>query len=88
MALLAEAEQTVPTTDTVPGEEEPQPDHLADIHTFMGGETRVRTQIVLRRLAELNPAEYDDWTFRDLAAALADYAIRPAKHQEKGRPRW
>jgi S-DNA-T family DNA segregation ATPase FtsK/SpoIIIE len=72
----------VPATASEPEEvEESRPDHLADIHTVLRGETRVRTQMVLRRLVELNPAEYEDWTFRDLAAALADYEIRPAKHQ-------
>lgn len=36
---------------------------------------------MLARLTELNPAEYEDWTFQDLAAALADYKIEPAKSQ-------
>jgi len=27
---------------------------------------------VLAQLIELNPAEYEDWTFQDLAAALAE----------------
>jgi S-DNA-T family DNA segregation ATPase FtsK/SpoIIIE len=80
MGLLTEA--GVPATATAPEEvEESAPDHLGDIHTVLRGETRVRTQIVLRRLVELNPGEYEEWTFRDLAAALADYEIRPAKHQ-------
>ena len=37
--------------------------------------------VVLARLAELNPTEYEDWTFQDLAAALAAYDIEPAKSQ-------
>jgi hypothetical protein len=32
-----------------------------------------------RRLAELNPDAYGEWTFRGLAAALADAEIRPVK---------
>jgi S-DNA-T family DNA segregation ATPase FtsK/SpoIIIE len=79
MALLAEHGRTVPTTDTA--DEEPAVDHLADIHTVLRSEKRVRTQVVLARLAELHPAEYEDWTFQDLAAALAEYDIEPAESQ-------
>lgn len=82
MALLAEHGRAVPTTDTSPDvDEEAAVDHLADIHTVLRGEKRVRTQVVLARLAELNPADYEDWTFQDLAAALAAYDIEPAKSQ-------
>lgn len=81
MSVLPEAGQKTPTTDR-PKHEVAQPaDHLADIHKVMRGESRVRTHLVLRRLAELNPAEYDDWTFGDLAAALADYDLRSGKYQ-------
>jgi S-DNA-T family DNA segregation ATPase FtsK/SpoIIIE len=45
----------------------------------LGAESKLRTQTVLRRLAELNPDAYAEWTFRDLAAALADAEIRPVK---------
>jgi S-DNA-T family DNA segregation ATPase FtsK/SpoIIIE len=54
-------------------------DHLADIHEALRGERRVRTQVVLTRLAELNPAVYEGWTFQDLSAALADHDIEPVK---------
>jgi DNA segregation ATPase FtsK/SpoIIIE, S-DNA-T family len=82
MALLAENGRAVPTTDATPdGDEEPGVDHLTDIHTVLRGEKRVRTQVVLARLAELNPTEYENWTFQDLAAALAEYDIEPAKSQ-------
>ncbi|MFC5112009.1 hypothetical protein [Kibdelosporangium philippinense] len=37
-------------------------DHLADINLVMHGERRVRTQVVLSRLAEHNPAEYEGWS--------------------------
>jgi S-DNA-T family DNA segregation ATPase FtsK/SpoIIIE len=60
-------------------DEADQVDHLADIHEVLRGERRVRTQVVLTRLAELNPAVYEGWTFQDLSAALADYDIEPVK---------
>lgn len=82
MALLAEHGRPVPTTDTtLDADQEPAVDHLIDIHTVLRGEKRVRTQVVLARLAELNPTEYEDWTFQDLAAALTEYDIEPAKSQ-------
>jgi S-DNA-T family DNA segregation ATPase FtsK/SpoIIIE len=82
MALLAVHGQRVPATDKTPDvDAQPVVDHLAEIHTVLRGEKRVRTQVVLARLAERNPAEYEDWTFQDLAAALAEYDIEPAKSQ-------
>lgn len=78
MALLAEAGPRS-TTATETGAEVPPADHLADIHRVLEGERRVRTQQVLARLAALNPAEYDGWTFPDLRAVLAEYGITPAK---------
>jgi S-DNA-T family DNA segregation ATPase FtsK/SpoIIIE len=54
-------------------------DHLADINTVMRGERRVRTHVVLSRLAEHNPAEYEGWTPTDLTAALTEHGIRPSK---------
>ncbi len=82
MALLVEHGRSVPVANTSPdADDELVVDHLADIHTVLRAEKRVRTQVVLARLAELNPAEYEDWTFQDLAAALAEYDIEPAKSQ-------
>jgi S-DNA-T family DNA segregation ATPase FtsK/SpoIIIE len=70
----------VPTTgDDDQDDETGQVDHLADIHEALRGERRVRTQVVLTRLAELNPAVYEGWTFQDLSAALADFDIEPVK---------
>lgn len=61
-------------------DDEPEPvDHLANIHEALRGERRVRTQVVLARLAELNPAVYEGWTFQDLSAALAEHDIEPVK---------
>jgi S-DNA-T family DNA segregation ATPase FtsK/SpoIIIE len=78
MALLDGV--AVPTSDD-PHEQEPEAtaDHLAHIHTAMRGEARVRTQVVLRGLAELNPAEYGDWSFQDLSEALAANGVTARK---------
>jgi S-DNA-T family DNA segregation ATPase FtsK/SpoIIIE len=54
-------------------------DHLADIDAALRGEPRVRTQVVLQRLAEARPAEYADWTFADLKAVLDDAGATPYK---------
>lgn len=59
---------------------EPTPvDHLANIADAMRSEHRVRTQVVLARLAEHNPIEYESWTFQDLRAALAEHGVSIAK---------
>jgi S-DNA-T family DNA segregation ATPase FtsK/SpoIIIE len=81
MATIAELRRTGPTpdTETVDDQAAEQVDHLANIHDALRGERRVRTQVVLTRLAELNPAIYEGWTFSDLSAALADYDIEPVK---------
>jgi S-DNA-T family DNA segregation ATPase FtsK/SpoIIIE len=54
-------------------------DHLADVAAVLDGEKRVRTQVVLTRLARHDPGEYGEWTFRDLKAALAPYRVAPVK---------
>lgn len=54
-------------------------DHLADVATVMRGERRVPTRVVLARLAEHNPAEYEGWTFSDLKATLAQHGFGPRK---------
>lgn len=58
-----------------PAAEPVQVDHLADIAAALRGEKRVRTQIVLARLAEAVPALYEDWTFQTLSATLAAHHI-------------
>lgn len=60
-------------------DEAPPVDRLADIAHVIGGERRVRTQVVLTRLGAYNPAEYDGWTLTDLSAALAEHGIQPGK---------
>lgn len=60
--------------------DEPIPvDHLTNIHQVLRGERRVRTQVVLTRLAELNPATYEGWSSSDLKTALADEGIEIGK---------
>ena len=80
MALLNEHGRSLPIPESENDENaEPEPDHLADIHAVIRAEMRVRTQIVLRRLAELNPEKYADWSFQDLAEALATGGIAARK---------
>ena len=81
MATIAELRRTGPTPGDTDRDDQAaeQIDHLANIHDALRGERRVRTQVVLTRLAELNPAIYEGWTFSDLSAALADYDIEPVK---------
>ena len=80
MTTIGELRRTGPITDTKDDDELTEAvDYLADIHQALRGERRVRTLVVLTRLAELNPAVYEGWTFQDLSAALADYDIEPVK---------
>ncbi|MEV8613127.1 FtsK/SpoIIIE domain-containing protein [Amycolatopsis sp. NPDC051373] len=57
----------------------PMADHLADVDMVMNGERRVRTQVILARLARHDPGEYEGWTFRRFTAALGKYGIAPIK---------
>jgi S-DNA-T family DNA segregation ATPase FtsK/SpoIIIE len=79
MALLDGA--TVPASVGPDSEEDTEAaaDHLGDIYAALRGEARVRTQIVLARLAERNPGEYEDWTFQNLAEALAAHGLAAGK---------
>ena len=81
MALLAENGRALPAGDVDEVPPEPSVDHLADLHEVLRGEVRVRTQVVLQRLAELNPDEYGDWSFPQLADALAEYGLTARKYQ-------
>jgi S-DNA-T family DNA segregation ATPase FtsK/SpoIIIE len=78
MAAAQELRRTGGPTTREDGQND-ETDHLADIHEALRGERRVRTQVVLTRLAERNPAIYEGWTFQDLSAALADCDIEPVK---------
>lgn len=54
-------------------------DPLADIAAVLGNAPRVRTQIVLQRLADRNPAVYEGWTFADLKDVLDAAGAAPYK---------
>ncbi len=80
LEAIARSGRALPGTDAVraiPAQEEAR-DHLADIHTALRGERRVRTQTVLIRLAELDD-HYAEWSFGDLRAALAEHDLEPGK---------
>ena len=79
MAQITELRHTGPTAEeTDAGGPEPA-DPLADIATVLGTARRVLTRVVLTRLAEHNPSQYEAWTFTDLKDALAVYGIEPVK---------
>jgi S-DNA-T family DNA segregation ATPase FtsK/SpoIIIE len=78
MAAIDELRRTGDPT-TGDDDETEKVDHLANIDEVLRGERRVRTQVVLTRLAELHPTIYEGWTFSNLTAALAEYGIEPVK---------
>ncbi|MGH3754885.1 MAG: hypothetical protein ACRDRP_19745 [Pseudonocardiaceae bacterium] len=77
MAEITDLRRTGPTADQIEGPAEV--DHLADIAEALRGERRVLTRVVLTRLAELSPTEYEGWTFTDLKATLSEHGIEPVK---------
>jgi len=83
LALVAEhgGPRTIPIPATAddPDQAPVVVDHLADIHTILGTDKRVRTQTVLTRLAEHNPTEYESWGFRQLRDALTPHGVEPVK---------
>lgn len=75
--LLADTGRTLASTaDTDPP---PPVDVLADVAEVLGTDKRVRTQVVLTRLAERNALAYEGWTHIDLKTALAEFDIRAVK---------
>ncbi|TWP51527.1 hypothetical protein FKR81_15110 [Lentzea tibetensis] len=78
MQLIADAGRDVPVADDVDAAPE-LVDHLADIATVLREDKRVRTQVLLGRLVEHRPDEYEGWTFQDLKSALADAGVEVAK---------
>ncbi|HEX2296975.1 MAG TPA: hypothetical protein VHH34_00405 [Pseudonocardiaceae bacterium] len=54
-------------------------DHLVDIAEVLSGERRVRTQVVLARLIEHNPGEYEAWDLVRLTAVLTEHNAPPIK---------
>jgi S-DNA-T family DNA segregation ATPase FtsK/SpoIIIE len=80
MAETSELRHTGRGTKTTPDDDGPTPvDPLADIATVLGTEARLRTQMVLTRLAKHNPHHYEGWSFTDLKTALEEYGIAPVK---------
>ncbi|MFD8492380.1 hypothetical protein [Amycolatopsis sp. NPDC059657] len=79
MALIEDAGRQIESSAVPEIEAAPVADPLADIDAVMDGEPRVRTQIVLKRLAAHNAAEYERWTARDLRAALEDHGVATRK---------
>lgn len=58
----------------------PEPvDHLQNILDALRGESRVRTQVVLQRLAEHDAGTYEGWGFGELGEALAEHELEAAK---------
>jgi DNA segregation ATPase FtsK/SpoIIIE, S-DNA-T family len=76
--LMAKQGRTIHTAPEKPTDK-PEADHLANIHQALRGEQRLRTQVVLTRLAERYPATYEGWSFSDLKAALAQEGIEIGK---------
>lgn len=79
MTEIDQLRHTGPNPTDEDQDEPPVVDHLADIARVLGEQRRVLTRVVLTRLAELNPAEYEGWTFTDLKAALIEHGIEPVK---------
>jgi S-DNA-T family DNA segregation ATPase FtsK/SpoIIIE len=77
VADRAKAMRAPVTTDA--GRVGPARDFLADLAQVMGGETRVRTEVIRQRLRELHPATYEGIAAGDLAAKLAAAGIEPYK---------
>jgi S-DNA-T family DNA segregation ATPase FtsK/SpoIIIE len=61
-------------------EEPAHVDHLQNIADVLDAD-RVRTQVVLQRLAERNAGEYAEWTFGDLKTFLTDVGAEPRKSE-------
>jgi S-DNA-T family DNA segregation ATPase FtsK/SpoIIIE len=77
--LLAKQGRTIHAAPAATTDEPVQIDHLANIHQALHGERRVRTQVVLTRLAELNPTAYEGWSYSDLKTTLAAEGIEISK---------
>ena len=78
MRIIDEDGRALPAPER-PELEAALPDHLAAISEAMRGERRVRTQVVLARLAASNPTVYEGWTTTDLRDVLADDGISVRK---------
>jgi S-DNA-T family DNA segregation ATPase FtsK/SpoIIIE len=77
--LMAQQGRAMKATLTSTTDEPLPVDHLTDIQQVLRAERRVRTQVVLTRLAELNPTAYEGWSFSDLKTALTAEGIKIGK---------
>jgi S-DNA-T family DNA segregation ATPase FtsK/SpoIIIE len=66
-------------TTGAPAVQPAEVDHLADIADALQSEAKVRTQVVLARLAEADRGTYESWTFSDLAGELDKVGIGARK---------
>ncbi len=78
IAIISENGRAIAAPDRAAIEAAPV-DHLADIAAVLRDERHVRTRLVLARLIERNPAEYEGWTARDLLALLREHDVGPRK---------
>lgn len=79
MLLIEDDGRALPAPARLELTEPAAPDHLADIAAALRGQPRERTQVVLSRLIEHNPAEYEGWSLPTLAAVLADHGVTRRK---------
>ncbi|HEV2345217.1 MAG TPA: FtsK/SpoIIIE domain-containing protein [Actinocrinis sp.] len=61
-------------------------DHLADVLAVLGDEPRMRTTVVLQRLASLRPEVYEGWSGERLKAVLIDADPELEPHKSNGNP--
>lgn len=74
-AMKALGAERVAALDPAPVE--PEFDPIEDIASILGDQPRMRTQEVLEQLRAMRPAEYRDWDFRKLTAALREAGAPP-----------
>jgi DNA segregation ATPase FtsK/SpoIIIE, S-DNA-T family len=80
LRLIADDDRALPASQRLElGTAPSAPDHLTAVAEAMRGERRVRTQVVLTRMAALNPTVYDGWTLTDLRDVLTDFGITVRK---------
>lgn len=80
-AMKALGGQQVAALDPEPTE--PGFDPIEDIAQILGDQPRMRTQEVLEQLRAMRPAEYREWDFRKLSAALREAGAPP--HMSSGK---
>jgi S-DNA-T family DNA segregation ATPase FtsK/SpoIIIE len=69
----------VPTVTSDDDDQVAEVDFLADLARVLSGHPHLRTAVLLRGLIDLNPAHYEKFTSKTLAAALADVHVSIVK---------